>query len=231
MVFSAPSVSTIVGIPALILLLAHVKSLPLAYTIRVWLLVRAATKRAKANNMKPEPIFTVTREDHKCLYDDVDFNFHMNNGMYNKVLDFSRVHLLFTLFPRVMIESTHGIVCHNAGVVTLFKKEIPPLSTYQVQTRILTWNAKWLWLQHRFMLPSGDIACVSVSKLVFKKSNGKTIPPAQLFELCGHSLSDPAIEERRQANWDLVEGILRLDALNNDTYDWNSPQSLPAAKL
>ncbi|CDS02799.1 hypothetical protein LRAMOSA00203 [Lichtheimia ramosa] len=226
----APTTAAI-GIPALIMLLAHYKSLPLAYTFRSWWLLRSLVKQAKAKNLEPEPLFGVVSQDHKVLFDDMDYNQHMNNGMYNKVLDFGRIHLLYAIFPRVMMEPGHQIFCHNAGVVTLFRKEIKPLSKYVVQSRVWTWNKKWFWLQHRFILPDGTVACLCVSKLVFKKTSGKTIPPAEIFQLCGHDMSDLSIEERRQKNWELAEGLLKLDALNNDTYSWDELQVLPHAKL
>lgn len=129
-----------------------------------------------------------------------------------------------------MMEPNHHIFAHNAGVLTLFKKEIPPLSNYTIQTRIWTWNEKWLWLQHRFVLPKGVIACVAASKLVFKKTSGKTVPPRQVFELCGHNVDDPAIEQRRQQNWEIASHLLKVDALFSDPYDWDELR-LPSAKL
>lgn len=154
-------------------------------------------------------------------------------SMYNKVLDFTRIQLLYVLFPRVMMEPKHYILCHNAGVLTLFRKEIPPLANYTIQSRVWTWNEKWVWLQHRFILtdePNKPVACIAVSKLVFKKTSGKTVPPHQVFELCDHDLSDPAIEERRKHNWEIASNLLKIDALVDDPYDWDT-QLLPAAKL
>ncbi|KAG2221636.1 hypothetical protein INT45_001161 [Circinella minor] len=219
-----------IGVPAFLLLLTHMKSLPLAYTVRSWLLLRKVIKRAKANKLEPESLFTVVSEDHRCLYDDIDYNQHMNNGMYNKNLDFGRIHILYTILPRVMMEPNHHLFCHNAGVMCVFKKEIPPLSNYTVQTRVWTWNQKWLWLQHRFVLPNGDIACYAVSKLVFKKTSGRTVPPSDIFELCGHEL-DAGVEERRKHNWDIAGNLLELDGLVKDPFSWNEQTLLPPAKL
>lgn len=51
---TSTTVSTAVGVPALLLVLAHIKSLPLAYTFRSWWLLRSLVKRAKKNGLKPE---------------------------------------------------------------------------------------------------------------------------------------------------------------------------------
>ncbi|KAI8138042.1 hypothetical protein BJV82DRAFT_632389 [Fennellomyces sp. T-0311] len=227
---SMTTASAVIGIPTFLLLLTHMKSLPLAYTFRSWWLLRAVIKRAKANKLKPEPLFTVVSENHRCLYDDIDYNQHMNNSMYNKNLDFARIHTLYTLFPRIMMEPDHHIFCHNGGVYTMFKKEIPPMSNYTIETRIWTWNEKWMWLQHRFVLPSDEIACAAVSKLVFKKTSGKTVPPVEVLQLCGHEL-DADIEERRKKNWEIAGKLLDADKLFKDPYSWTDQRFLPAAKM
>lgn len=116
----------------------------------------------------------------------------------------------------------HHIFGHNAGVITFFGKEIPPLARYQVQSRVWTWNEKWVFLQHRFVLEDGSVACLAISKAVFKRMNGKTVPPKEVLELCGHDPSDPAIEERRYNNWLIAENVLKLDKIKNDQYPWPS---------
>lgn len=48
------TLKAVVGLPAALLVLTHLKSLPLAYTLRSWWLLRALVKRAKARNLEPE---------------------------------------------------------------------------------------------------------------------------------------------------------------------------------
>ncbi|KAG2235645.1 hypothetical protein BDF21DRAFT_436398 [Thamnidium elegans] len=221
-----PTKALAIGIPVGLLLTSHLKSLPFAYTVRSWFLLRALIKRAKENQMKPDPLFSIISQNHRCYLDDIDYNQHMNNGMYNKILDFSRIHLLYTIFPRVMMEPDHHIFGHSGGVVTLFRKEILPFAQYTVQTRIYTWNDKWLFLQHRFIMKGEEegediIACFAFSKIVFKKMSGKTVPPQEVLQLCGHHF-DKDVEERRSYNWDTAEHILKLDKIRTDPYSWSN---------
>ncbi|KAI8968244.1 hypothetical protein BDF20DRAFT_916795 [Mycotypha africana] len=215
----------VVGVPAALIAITHLKSLPFAYTVRSWLLLKALIKRAKQHDLKPDPLFTVVSQDHRCYLDDIDYNQHMNNSMYNKVLDFSRIHILYTIFPKVMMEPDHHLFGHNGGVVTLFRREIPSLAKYKVQSRIWTWNEKWLFLQHRFVLvdDKNTVACLAVSKIVFKKLSGKTVPPADVLELCGHDITNNKyVEERRSRNWETAQHILSLDKLREDPYAWSN---------
>lgn len=45
---------TLVGLPTLLVTLAHINSLPFAYTIRSWWLLRTLVERAKKVNLEPE---------------------------------------------------------------------------------------------------------------------------------------------------------------------------------
>ena len=47
-------VISLVSVPLFLVGLAHVNSLPFAYTIRSWWLLRALVARAKRNQLKPE---------------------------------------------------------------------------------------------------------------------------------------------------------------------------------
>lgn len=142
--------------------------------------------------------------------------------MYNKILDFSRIHLLYTLFPRVMMEPDQHIFGHSAGVVTLFRKEILPFTKYTVQSRLYTWNDKWVFLQHRFIIKETNaIACFAFSKIVFKKVSGKTVTPKEVLELCGHHF-DENVEQRRAYNWETAQHILSLDKIRTDPYSWSN---------
>jgi hypothetical protein len=122
--------------------------------------------------------------------------------------------------PKVMMDPDHHIFAHNAGVFTLFKKEIPPLSPYTIQTRIWTWNEKWLFLQHRFLLDEKNIVCVAVSKIVFKRASGKTVPPMNIFDLCGHIFNNE-YEDIRKKNWETAHQLLSMDKLFGD--EWDGP--------
>lgn len=49
-----PAKALAIGFPIGLLLTAHLKSLPFAYTLRSWFLIRAVIKRAKENGLNPD---------------------------------------------------------------------------------------------------------------------------------------------------------------------------------
>ncbi|KAI8637925.1 hypothetical protein BD408DRAFT_394908 [Parasitella parasitica] len=223
--------AAIVGIPALLVAMAHINSLPFSYTIRSWWLLRALVARAEKLELKPEYLFAIVSQSQRCMWDDIDYNQHMNNSTYNKNLDFCRIHLLYVVLPKIMMEPDHNIFAHNAGVFTLFKKEIPPLQPYTIETRIWTWNEKWLFLQHRFVITGGNtvqVCCIATSKIVFKLTSGKTVSPAEIFQICGHfdTIHDQVIEARRRKSWESAKYLLTMQ------HDWsNDGRNAKEAKL
>ncbi|RUO95472.1 hypothetical protein BC936DRAFT_143946 [Jimgerdemannia flammicorona] len=166
-----------------------------------------------------------------------------------------------------MLDPDASIYCNNAGVLTLFKKEIAPLQRYTVQTRVLTWDDKWFWLEHRFVYPKDPaayqrwptrhhqqadedtaaaaadkhaedeivVACVALSKLVFKERTGKTVPPATVLEICGHGVGDEERERRRAKTFEVVEGLQKTERLFRERWGddeiRNGAVSLTRAKL
>jgi hypothetical protein len=67
----------LVGVPAALITVAHINSLPFSYTIRSWWLLRALVKRAQKFNLEPEALFTIVSQSQRCLWDDIDYNQHM----------------------------------------------------------------------------------------------------------------------------------------------------------
>lgn len=54
-----------IGIPVGLLVTTHLKSLPFAYTVRSWFLLRALIKKAKENNLQPDGKMTLNKYFHE----------------------------------------------------------------------------------------------------------------------------------------------------------------------
>lgn len=101
---------------------------------------------------------TVTTYE-RVLLSDMDFNLHMNNAMYNNVLDFSRFQWLLRLSsPALRTFSKFKVA--NGGVAMYFLREINYFKQFAVRTQLLGMDEKWFFLGHRFESPSGDKVCL-----------------------------------------------------------------------
>lgn len=91
---------------------------------------------------------------------EADYNLHKSNSTYFTDLDASRSHLLSHLFCRGILivdqelaaDGKQGMMAAIIGsVTTSFKKEIRIFQQYEVWSRILTWDQKWLYIVTHFV--------------------------------------------------------------------------------
>lgn len=86
---------------------------------------------------------------------DCDYNLHKSNSTYFQDSDISRLNLLVYLVGRGMrragaeLGSTVSIML--GGVSCNFKREIKPYQAFEVWTRILCWDHKWIYTISHFV--------------------------------------------------------------------------------
>jgi len=89
---------------------------------------------------------------------ELDYNMHKSNSTYLTDLDIARGYHVYCLF-RVGIkkyntgaERRKGMFIPALGGVTLtFKREIKPYQKYDIWTRVLSWDDKWVYLVSHFV--------------------------------------------------------------------------------
>ena len=128
-----------------------------------------------------------------------------SNSTYYSDLDIARTHLISTLLSTGIDCARHehgnGLLGVRKGSFTIklgavrcsFKREIRPYQRYDMWTRVLSWENKWLYtITHfvRWERKNGEekgrkIVCASaISKCVFKAGR-RTIPPAVMLHASG----------------------------------------------
>ncbi|RDW58712.1 hypothetical protein BP6252_13188 [Coleophoma cylindrospora] len=89
-----------------------------------------------------------------------DYNLHKSNSTYFTDLDVNHTHLLSNLFKELLSpspkEGTRGIegkllTVALGGVACTFTKDIKPYEKYEVWTRVLCWDEKWLYVVSHFV--------------------------------------------------------------------------------
>lgn len=150
----------------------------------------------------------------RCSVADIDLNLHKNNSTYVSDADIARWHLVAdTLLPTmrnprkilaqgVMAKKPLSILL--GGVSADFKKAIGPLSTYEIWTKVMCWDDKWIYFESHFVRPNRQgerkeegqhvLHATVVSKCVFKQGR-KTVPPAKVLEAAGLLPKIPAPKE------------------------------------
>jgi len=84
-----------------------------------------------------------------------DYNFHKSNSTYFSDLDIARSKLISCILPKYFDtlknpskeDRQKGSFSFALGAVTCqFKREIKPYQKYEMWTRVLSWDRKWLYL-------------------------------------------------------------------------------------
>lgn len=111
---------------------------------------------------------------------DIDLNFHMNNGRYLTIMDIARTdYLVRTGLHKIIIkEKLTGVA---AAVNISFLKELAPLSKYIVETKIIDWDDMWFYIQQQFM-QDDLIKAHAIVKVTFL-NKGKKIAPIDVMEM------------------------------------------------
>lgn len=141
------------------------------------------------------------------LPNDLDLNFHMNNGRYLTV-------------------STSGasISCCRIGLAKVFLKNrwrpliggalihyrfgLRPFETFEIVTRVECWDDKWFYFDQRIQTGKG-VAAVAVAKGLVRDRNG-TVSPLQILEAIGIRQPSPPIPQTI-SRWLYAEDALRVD--------------------
>lgn len=113
---------------------------------------------------------------------DLDTNFHMNNGRYLTLMDLGRLDLLLHLGAvRIVFKKKWFPVL--AGLQVRFRRPLNLFQKFEISTRIVTWDAKWIFLEQKIRR-GGDLALHAYLKGVFVGPKG-SVPITELLALMG----------------------------------------------
>jgi acyl-CoA thioesterase FadM len=167
-----------------------------------WMLITHKL-RSRATIMQSTSLFM------RVLPNDLDFNGHVNNGRYFTLADIGRMDfVLRTGTAKVALK--HKALPIVGDAMAKFRKDLKVFERYEMQTRVLGWDEKWVFMEHRFVR-GGRVAGVVVMRGLFRTSAG-VMTPAFLLQEMGISHASPALPDWL-AEWntscDALAGALR----------------------
>jgi acyl-CoA thioesterase FadM len=127
---------------------------------------------------------------------DLDFNGHMNNGRYLSLMDLGRLHLVVCtglLRPMMKLKLAPTL----AAAQMRYRMQLLPLQLFDLETRLLCWDEKWVYMEQRFLYvkgpKAGAVAAIGLVKGAFYDRRIKTTLPTQdLLKLLGREEQSPA---------------------------------------
>jgi acyl-CoA thioesterase FadM len=141
----------------------------------MWALIRSQFKRKI--DILDESAVTM-----RVWPNDLDLNVHMNSGRYISMMDIGRVEILgrLRLLRKVFGRGWRPMV---GGSTIRYRRSLLPFQRFTVRTRIVCWDAKWLYFRHSIDV-RGELCAVAYVRGLLRGREGN-VTPAQILELAG----------------------------------------------
>jgi len=119
---------------------------------------------------------------------DLDLNMHMNNGRYLTLMDLGRLQLMMRTGLLKFILRNHWMPVLGA-VSMRYRRPLAPLRRFTLATRLLSWDEKWFYIEHKFLVKEEVMAVAVVRAVILAK--GKSLPTTTITRLVGGSSAPP----------------------------------------
>jgi len=128
---------------------------------------------------------------------DCDLNLHLNDGRYVTLMGLGRLHLVtqIGLAGRILRERWRPI---TAAVDIVFIRSVLPFRGFDLVSRVLSWDDKYTYMEHRFE-SNGVLHAKAMVKVLFLGRGGH-VSSAAIAASLGHAGAPPAFS-RELALW------------------------------
>lgn len=127
-----------------------------------------------------------------ALPHDCDLNFHLNAGRYVSFMDVARIELIGRVrFIGPMLRRGWRPVA--GGAVLRFRKSVLPFQRFDIRSRVIGWDEKWIYVEH-IVERNGDFCAIGHMRTVIRSRQG-TIRPADVLAAMNLHLESPALPD------------------------------------
>jgi acyl-CoA thioesterase FadM len=118
----------------------------------------------------------------RVLPHDLDLNMHMNNARYLALMDLGRIDFIARsgIWRPMFRQRWRPVV---GGALVRFRRSLNPFQAVALTSRVVCWDAKWLYFAHRIEA-GGALACLTVVRAAFVGASG-VVAPAELMREAG----------------------------------------------
>jgi acyl-CoA thioesterase FadM len=123
---------------------------------------------------------------------DMDLNFHLNDGRYVSLTGLGRLDLMSRsrLLRRALRRRWYPVV---GGAVIRYRREIGAFEKFTLHSRIVGWDEKWVYFEHRFE-KNGEVAAIAYARGVMRNRQGP-VPTRDVMALIDFKGPSPALPD------------------------------------
>jgi acyl-CoA thioesterase FadM len=121
---------------------------------------------------------------------DLDFNLHVNNGRYLQLADIGRMHW-FVRTGVLGVARRYKAYPVVGDAIAKFRRDLRAFQSFEIHSRLIGWDSKWGFLEHRFVRRGRVIGVVAI-RGVFKGPDGP-IDPGTLLAGLAHAAASPEL--------------------------------------
>ena len=137
-------------------------------------------------------LLATTRIHLRVWPNDLDFNIHVNNGRYLALADIGRIHW-FISTGVLAVARQHKALPVIGDAIAKFRHDLKVFQTFEIYTRLIGWDRKWGFMEHRFVR-AGRVTGLVAIRGVFKAADGPVDPEVLLAGLA-HGAPSPGLPE------------------------------------
>lgn len=123
---------------------------------------------------------------------DIDINWHMNNGRYLGIMDYGRIHLLARTRMLEHIVRSRWMLLVGAVWIT-YRRSLPLFSSFQLASRTVCWDERWFYIEQTFTGREG-LAAVGWVKGALRGPRGILEPQKVIEGVAPGAVSPPMPE-------------------------------------
>jgi acyl-CoA thioesterase FadM len=157
-------------------------------------------------------VLTPSRLTLRVLPNDLDTNLHMNNGRYFTIMDLGRFDMILRTGLRALMIRKKSVPVIAATTVR-FRQDLDFWQKYHLDTRLVCWDAKWVYIEQRFIYAGGPkrdrVAAIALLKGGFYDPlHDETLPTQDLLDALNMTDQSPPFPPEI-TTWQVAEEALR----------------------
>jgi acyl-CoA thioesterase FadM len=141
----------------------------------------------------------------RVLPNDLDPNWHVNNGRYLTLMDLGRIDLTLRMGFLRLVFSDRWMPVLGGAMIT-FQRPLKLFQRYTLHTRLAGWDEKWLYLEQYFESEGKRVATAVVKGLI--RAPDRSIPTAEVMHAVGFDLPSPELPDQVR-RWIAADDALR----------------------